>query len=151
MSNVLLIVQLIISIILTGLILIQRSEGGALGIGGGGGGGGGGFMSGRSAATSISRATAILGAVFIINCLVLSIVFNMENRDTSIIDEEGAVEALTIDTDSGETVTPSIDVSPETIVTDDTVSEIVEETTDALPETPDLEPAAETEETPDNP
>jgi len=46
MSNVLLIVQLIISIILTGLILIQRSEGGALGIGGGGGGG---LMSGRSA------------------------------------------------------------------------------------------------------
>ena len=39
MSNVLLILQLFISIILTGLILIQRSEGGALGIGGGGGGG----------------------------------------------------------------------------------------------------------------
>jgi len=66
MSTVLLIVQLIISIVLTGLILIQRSEGGALGIGGGGGGG---FMSGRSATTSIARMTGILGAIFIINCL----------------------------------------------------------------------------------
>jgi len=75
MSNVLLIIQLIISIILTGLILIQRSEGGALGIGGGGGGGGG-FMSGRTAANSVSRWTAYLGALFIANCLLLSIVFS---------------------------------------------------------------------------
>jgi len=112
MSNVLLIVQLIISIILTGLILIQRSEGGALGIGGGGGGGGG-LMSGRSAASTITRATAILGGVFILNCLALSIVFNIETRDQSIIDVEGEVETLTTEADSGETILPSIDVSPE--------------------------------------
>jgi len=61
---------LIISIILTGLILIQRSEGGALGIGGGGGGG---LMSGRSATTSIARVTAILGVIFLVNCLALSV------------------------------------------------------------------------------
>jgi len=78
MSTVLLIIQLIISIILTGLILIQRSEGGALGIGGGGGGG---LMSGRSATTSIARMTAILGAIFIINCLALSVVYQIETRE----------------------------------------------------------------------
>ena len=152
MSNVLLIIQLIISIILTGLILIQRSEGGALGIGGGGGGGGGGgFMSGRSAASTISRATAILGAVFIINCLVLSIVFNIETRDQSIIDAEGEVETLTIDTDSGETVIPSIDVTPEVTGTEETVGEIVEEATSTITDTTESVITEETEQTPDNP
>ncbi|MEP6341855.1 MAG: preprotein translocase subunit SecG [Maricaulaceae bacterium] len=151
MSNVLLIVQLIISIILTGLILIQRSEGGALGIGGGGGGGGGGFMSGRSAASTISRATAILGGVFIINCLVLSIVFNIETREQSIIDAEGEVETLTIDTDSGETITPSIDVSSEASATEETLDDIVEEVTDALKDSPEADPVEATEKTPDNP
>jgi len=63
MSTVLLIIQLIISLILTGLILVQRSEGGALGIGGGGGGG---LMSGRSATNSIARMTWILGGAFIV-------------------------------------------------------------------------------------
>ena len=85
MSTVLLIIQLIISIILTGLILIQRSEGGALGIGGGGGGG---LMSGRSATTSIARMTAILGTIFLANCLLLSVIYKLENKETLIIDDE---------------------------------------------------------------
>lgn len=121
MSTVLLIVQLIISIILTGLILIQRSEGGALGIGGGGGGG---FMSGRSATTSIARMTGILGAIFIVNCLALSIVFNMENQNTSLIDDTNAVAPLTAPVDSPDTTnplaeetstaeTPTIEATPE--------------------------------------
>ena len=119
MSTVLLIIQLIISIILTGLILIQRSEGGALGIGGGGGGG---LMSGRSATTSIARMTGILGALFIVNCLALSVVYQIENRDNSVLDDVTPVitqsetapttdktpeEALTSPVDSSETSVPS--------------------------------------------
>ena len=150
MSNVLLIVQLIISIILTGLILIQRSEGGALGIGGGGGGGGG-LMSGRSAASTITRATAILGAVFIVNCLALSIVFNIETRDQSIIDVEGEVATLTTDADSGETIIPSIDVSPDASVTDGPADVIADEAVETLSEPSEADSAVETEETPDNP
>ena len=124
MSTVLLIIQLIISIILTGLILIQRSEGGALGIGGGGGGG---LMSGRSATTSIARMTGILGAAFIVNCLILSVVYQVENRDNLIIDDEAvasqpakptvstpvtaetATEVLTPSADSSETSVPLAD------------------------------------------
>jgi len=102
MSTVLLIIQLIISLILTGLILIQRSEGGALGIGGGVGG----LMSGRSATNSISRLTWILGTLFIINCLALSIVFNMENQNTSLIDDTNAVAPLTETVDSVDTTIP---------------------------------------------
>lgn len=150
MSNVLLIVQLIISIILTGLILIQRSEGGALGIGGGGGGGGG-LMSGRSAASTITRATAILGAVFIVNCLALSIVFNIETRDQSIIDVEGEVATLTTDADSGETIIPSIDVSPDASVADEPVDIVADEAVETLSEPSEADSAVETEETPDNP
>ena len=103
MSTVLLIIQLIISLILTGLILVQRSEGGALGIGGGGGGG---LMSGRSATNSISRMTWILGALFIVNCLALSVVFNMENQNTSLIDDTNAVAPLTAPVDSPDTTNP---------------------------------------------
>jgi len=129
MSNVLLIVQLIISIILTGLILIQRSEGGALGIGGGGGGG---LMSGRSATTSIARMTGILGAVFIVNCLALSVVFNMENQNDSLLDDSNAVAPLTAPAESQDTTIP---LGEETPVT----------------ETPAVEPeqSPETETTPD--
>jgi len=106
MSTVLLIVQLIVSIILTGLILVQRSEGGALGIGGGGGGG---LMSGRSATNSIARMTWILGTIFIINCLALSVVFNMENQNTSLLDDTNAVAPLTSPVDSPDTTNPLAD------------------------------------------
>jgi len=108
-------------------------------------------MSGRSAATSISRMTAILGGIFIINCLALSVVFNIETRDQSLIDEKGAVDALTIDTDSGDTTTPSIEVSPEAITADETVTPDAEDSVDDAPDTSEDDPAIETEETPDTP
>ena len=108
MSTVLLIIQLIISIILTGLILIQRSEGGALGIGGGGGGG---LMSGRSATTSIARVTAILGALFIINCLALSVVYQIETRNKSVFDSAEAIAEEVQD----QGLTPTLDSSDGTI------------------------------------
>jgi len=126
MSTVLLIIQLIISLILTGLILIQRSEGGALGIGGGGGGGG--LMSGRSATTSIARMTGILGAIFIVNCLALSIVFNMENQNTSLIDDTNAVAPLTAPVDSPDTTLPLADeTSPAETSPEVENSEVAEE------------------------
>ena len=51
MENVVLVIHLILALLLIGAVLLQRSEGGALGMGGGGGGGG--VMSGRSAATAL--------------------------------------------------------------------------------------------------
>ena len=49
MTEVILVIHLILAITLVGLVLLQRSEGGALGMGGGGGGGMAGFMTGRAA------------------------------------------------------------------------------------------------------
>mgnify|MGYP002625041581 FL=1 len=58
---------------LVGLVLLQRSEGGALGIGGGGGGGGG-FMSGRGAANLLTRVTALFAAAFFVTSILLTLI-----------------------------------------------------------------------------
>lgn len=118
MSTVLLVILLIISVIMTALILIQRSEGGALGIGGGGGGGNG-FMSGRAATTSVARMTAILGTVFLILSLLLSVVFALENQNTGAFDNvDNEVDGLTSPAESPDEITP-LEVTP-TVPTDPT-------------------------------
>ena len=118
MANVLLVIQLLISIVLTFLILIQRSEGGALGIGGGGGGGG--LMSGRSATNSIVKATALLGAAFIVNCMILSVVFNKENQSTSIIDVTNAEAPLTIAPETADETNPLDDAIEAPVAVEET-------------------------------
>ena len=105
MSTILLILQLVLAMALTGLILLQRSEGGALGIGGGGGG----FMSGRSATTSIVRMTSLVGVLFILNSVALTIVFNSENAARSILEEPGAADGLTAPGDSRQGEVPSVE------------------------------------------
>ncbi len=71
MQAILLAVHLLIAVIMIGLILLQRSEGGALGIGGGGGGG---FMTGRATANFLTRATGILAALFFLTSMSLTLV-----------------------------------------------------------------------------
>ena len=100
MANVLLVVLLIISIILIGLILIQRSEGGALGIGGSGGGGG--LMSGRGTADLVSRMTAIFGAAFLLVSLLISISFNYQNQDSGPFNAGSAQEEMATEAVVGE-------------------------------------------------
>jgi len=74
MESVLLLVHLMITIVLIGAVLLQRSEGGALGMGGGGGGGGfGSLMSGRSAASALTKTTALLAAAFFLTSIGLSL------------------------------------------------------------------------------
>lgn len=77
MATVLLVIHIMIAAALVGLVLLQRSEGGALGIGGGGGGGGGGaggFMSGRGAANFLTRVTALFAAAFFCTSILLTLV-----------------------------------------------------------------------------
>lgn len=114
MSTVLLVILLILSVIMTGLILIQRSEGGALGIGGGGGGGNG-FMSGRAATTSVARMTAILGTIFLVLCLLLNVVFALENQETGALDNvDNEVGGLTSPAESSDEITPLDETATET-------------------------------------
>jgi preprotein translocase subunit SecG len=70
MQTVIIVVHLFIVLALIGVVLLQRSEGG-LGLGGGGGGGGG-FMTGRGQANALTRATAILAALFFLTSIVLA-------------------------------------------------------------------------------
>ena len=74
MQNVILVIHILACIALTIVILLQRSEGGALGIGGGGGGGG--LMSGRAAVNALVRTTMIFGAVFMLTTLALTTIAN---------------------------------------------------------------------------
>ncbi len=76
MMNILLIIHLFVALALIGVVLIQRSEGGGLGIGTSQGMGS--FMSGRGTANLLTRATAILAAVF----MALSLTMALLNRGT---------------------------------------------------------------------
>lgn len=88
MITVILVVHLLIAAGLVGVILIQRSEGGALGIGGGGGMSG--FLTGRSTANLLTRTTAILAALFILTSLVLAKLAGGDRVSQSILDQPPA-------------------------------------------------------------
>jgi preprotein translocase subunit SecG len=93
MQNILIIVQLIVSVGLVGVVLLQRSEGGALGMGGGGSGLGG-LFSPRGAADTLTRTTAILAAVFFLSSLGLTL-FALHGRpeSKSILDQQSPGQA----------------------------------------------------------
>ncbi len=78
MTTVLLIIHLFVTIALIGVVLLQRSEGGGLGIGTSQGMGS--FMSGRGTANLLTRTTAILAAVF----FGLSLVLALLNKGTTV-------------------------------------------------------------------
>jgi preprotein translocase subunit SecG len=80
MQHVVIVIHLFIAVALVGVILLQRSEGGALGIGGGG------VMTGRAAGNLLTRVTAILAAGFFITSLTLALIANVHSKPTSIMD-----------------------------------------------------------------
>lgn len=71
MTTILLIVHLIVTLVLIAVVLIQRSEGGGLGIGSSQGMGG--FMGGRGTANLLTRTTAVLGTIFFVLALTLAL------------------------------------------------------------------------------
>ncbi len=81
MQTVLIVLHLMIVIALVATVLLQRSEGGALGVGGGGG-----FMTGRGQANALTRATAILGTAFFVTSLALTLLAHYNRAPKSIID-----------------------------------------------------------------
>src|ERR1035438_1585150 len=81
MQSVLIVVHLMVVVALGVTVLLQRSEGGAIGIGGGGG-----FMTGRGQANALTRATAILAALFFLTSLTLTILANVNRAPKSIFE-----------------------------------------------------------------
>ncbi|MGL4321355.1 MAG: preprotein translocase subunit SecG [Paracoccaceae bacterium] len=86
MENVILAIHLILALLLVGVVLLQRSEGGGLGMGGGGGGG---VMSGRGAASALTRLTWILTAAFICTSVTLTILAAAGSSASSVTDQFG--------------------------------------------------------------
>jgi len=86
MQSIILIIHLLVAIIMIIAILMQRSEGGALGIGGGGAGAGGagGLLKGRSSAGSIVKFTVILGTIFFMTSISLTVINTFSKK--SVID-----------------------------------------------------------------
>src|ERR1700742_2607412 len=85
MQTILVFAELVIATALIIFVLLQRSEGGALGMGGGGGGMGG-LFSPRGAADTLTRTTAILAALFFLTCVGLNLLALHGRNETSILD-----------------------------------------------------------------
>lgn len=83
MIEVLLVIHLLIALGLIGVVLLQRSEGGALGIGGGGGGS---LFSSRGVGNTLTRATAILAVIFFITSISLTILARSNRAPSSVFD-----------------------------------------------------------------
>ena len=83
MENVLLVVNVVLAIILVVLVLLQKSEGGALGIGVSQDN----FMFSRSAGNFLTKATAILAALFLITSISLTIVSKEKFSSSSVLEE----------------------------------------------------------------
>ena len=87
MQTVIIVIHLMIVSALIGVVLLQRSEGGGLGMGSGGGGG---FMTGRGTANLLTRTTAFLAIGFFITSLFLSWLAGLDRKPASILDSSPA-------------------------------------------------------------
>ena len=88
MVTALLVLHLMVASALVSVVLLQRSEGGALGIGGGGGGAGG-LLTGRGTANLLTRATALLALAFFTTSILLTLVAQRAAPNASILDAGG--------------------------------------------------------------
>ena len=89
MENIVLVIHLILAVVLIGAILLQRSEGGALGIGGSGGGGGNLFTA-RGVGNGLTRLTAILAVCFFVTSIALTILATRSGTNKSVFDSAPA-------------------------------------------------------------
>ena len=99
MENFVLILNIILAILLIGVILLQRSEGGALGLGISQDN----FISSRSAGSFLTKTTAILAALFIITSISLTIISKEEISSKSVL------EKVEEEKDSSEPEIPKLD------------------------------------------
>ena len=115
MSSLILIFHLVVAIILIGAILLQRSEGGALGIGGGGAGGSGGglsgFLKGRGQASGLVKFTILLGTIFFITSLSLTIInsYNSKSVIDRITDDVSTDSSVVLDAQEDKVNVPILD------------------------------------------
>ncbi len=106
MENVILVVHLILAICLIGVVLLQRSEGGGLGMGGGGG-----VVTGRQAATALGKLTWAFAIAFLATSITLTIIAAQNSANDSVLDRLGVSPAPVEETD-GPALPPASDLLP---------------------------------------
>ena len=123
MQTVLLVAHLIIALGLIGVVLLQRSEGGALGIGGGGGGGGS-LFSARGVGNTLTRTTAWLAVAFFATSITLTVLATRRSGDGSVFgadtpQTQSQDSAVPVDggEDTGGTILPQLPDTPKIPVT----------------------------------
>jgi len=94
--------HLILAIALVGVVLLQRSEGGALGIGGGGG-----VMSGRAAGNLLTRTTAVVAGLFFATSLTLALIANTRTGGGSPFEKINEVAPVAAPAQPAEPAAPS--------------------------------------------
>ena len=92
MQTVVIVIHLMIVLAMCGLVLLQKSEGGGLGMGSSGGGG---FMSSRGTTNVLTRSTAILAACFFATSLLLSVIAGWSRNPASIVRTPGSAPIST--------------------------------------------------------
>ena len=83
MENIILVINIILAVVLVGIILLQKSEGGALGLGVSQDS----FISSRSASGFLTKATAVIATLFIITSILLTIMSKQEFSSTSVLEK----------------------------------------------------------------
>ena len=85
MQTVVIVIHLMVVLGMIGLVLLQKSEGGGLGMGGGGG-----FLTSRGSSNMLTRSTAVLAGIFFGTSLILSILAGLDRKPASILTPTGA-------------------------------------------------------------
>lgn len=99
MEHVVLVIHLMLAVAIIGLVLLQRSEGGGLGIGGGGGLGG--LATPQATANALTKATGLCAACFFVTSLVLGILAGTHNQGASLLDQiEGEKPGIVMPSES---------------------------------------------------
>jgi preprotein translocase subunit SecG len=101
MIQIVLVIHLMVAVALIGVVLMQKSEGGALGIGGGGMSN---FMTGRGTANVLTRATAILAACFMLTSVLLVVIPRLSTQAPSIIPDSSTTVPIPTPTAPAPTV-----------------------------------------------
>lgn len=115
MEEVVLVIHLLLALSIIGLVLLQRSEGGGLGIGGRGGGAGN-LATARGTASALTRATAICAAAFFVTSLTLGVMAGSHTAE-----RQGILEALG-ERPAAETTAPTEEVGGVEIDEDGTIT-----------------------------
>ncbi len=92
MTTVLLTIHFLICVALVATVLLQRSEGGALGIGGGPGA----LMSGRGATSILTNSTSVLGALFFGTSVLLTVIPNLGDSNDSVVIGASVTDTLSV-------------------------------------------------------